>query len=120
MSDPWTMVLEVLPALAKIIVRKVKEKRLSVVEKGLLVDAARDGEFHKLSVNELPDWVRAGTRDFCSIDDPAFAAKYLDAFRSLCERGYITHDVGTLYRLTHVGFKKARQLAARARSKSVS
>ena len=118
MSDPWTMVLAVLPALAKII-EKVKTKKLSKAEKELLIEGAKDGEFYIISVDEVSDCVRVGKRNFQSIDDPAFTVKYLDAFKRLCERGYITHDKGMLYRLTYVGFKNAHKLAAKIKTKSV-
>ena len=41
----------------------------------------------------------------------AFAAKYLEAFKNLCERGYIVHEGGHLFMLSGTGFEKARELA---------
>ena len=78
-----------------------------------MITASKKGEFHILSVDEVPNWVRIERRDFCDVNmqDPAIAAKYLDAFKNLCERGYIYPDGGILFRLTSAGFEKARKLA---------
>jgi Mn-dependent DtxR family transcriptional regulator len=43
-------------------------------------------------------------------NDPASLAKYYEAFRKLCENGYIEHAGGALFRLTAGGFEKARNL----------
>ncbi len=90
------------------------KKRLSDAEKELLIAAAQKGTFLILDVNEIPGpWVRVGTKDFLDTGDPAFAARYLEAFRNLCERGYIVHEGGHQFMLTGTGFEKARKLAAR-------
>ena len=73
-----------------------KNKKLSKEEKDLLLTAAKLGEFPLLSVEEIPgSWIRAAGRIFLNENDPAYAAKYIEAFQGLCERGYITHDGGT-------------------------
>ena len=90
------------------------KKRLSEAERELLIAAAQQGTFHLLSIDQIPGtWVRAGGKDFLDTEtsDPAFAAKYLEAFRNLCERGYIVHEGGHLFMLTGSGFEKARELA---------
>ena len=92
-----------------------KKKRFSEAERELLIATAQQGTFHLLSVDQIPGtWVRAGGKDFLDTktSDLAFAAKYLEAFRNLCERGYIVHEGGHLFMLTGSGFKKARELAA--------
>ena len=92
-----------------------KKKRFSEAERELLIATAQQGTFHLLSVDQIPGtWVRAGGKDFLDTktSDLAFAAKYLEAFRNLCERGYIVHEGGHLFMLTGNGFKKARELAA--------
>ena len=95
------------------LLEEFKKRRLSEAEKELLVAAAKDGEFHVIHVNEASDWIRAGGKNFPDdiAGDPAIAEKDHDAFESLCERGYIRHDDGILFRLTYAGFEKARQLA---------
>lgn len=89
-----------------------KKKKLSDAEKKLLIAAAEDGEFHVMRVSEAPTWIRVGDEDFrdYDADDPAIAAKYFYAFKSLCKRGFIEQDRGELFRLTHPGFEKARRL----------
>ena len=85
-----------------------------------MIVAAKLGEFLILSTDEVPNWVRVESKDFCDINDPAVTAKYIYAFKNLCERGYIEYDGGSLVRLTYPGFEKARQLAAKIKNKSVS
>jgi len=97
------------------VIEGYKKKRLSEAERELLIAAAQQGTFRILCVDQIPgSWVRAGGKDFLNTktSDPAFAAKYLEAFRNLCERGYIVHEGGHLFMLTGSGFKKARELAA--------
>jgi len=87
------------------------KKKLSKEEYELLKAASKQGEFVLFSVDQIPGiWVRANGKDFCDNKDPAFAAQYLQAFRSLCERGYIVYEEGKLFRLTGAGFEKARSL----------
>ncbi len=92
-------------------IKEIAKKKLSETEKELMIAAAKNGEFYILSVDELPNWVRIERKDFCDVNDPAIATKYLYAFKNLCERGYIYHDNGILFRLTSAGFEKARKLA---------
>ena len=90
-----------------------RRKKLSDAERELLIAAAQQGTFHILSVAEVSGtWVRARGKDFLDASDPAFAARYLEGFRNLCERGYIVHESGVLFMLNDSGFKKARELAA--------
>ncbi len=91
-------------------IKEIAKKKLSETEKELMITAAKNGEFYILSVDEVPNWVRIERKDFCDVNDPVIAIKYLDAFKNLCERGYIYHDSGILFRLTSVGFEKARKL----------
>ena len=87
-----------------------RQKKLSKEEKDLLLAAAKRGDFCLLSVEEIPgSWIRANGRNFLNENDPAFAAEYLEAFQSLCERGYITHESGE-FMLTGSGFERARKL----------
>ena len=104
------------------VLEEYKKRTLSEAEKELLIAAAKLGEFYILSVEEVPNWVRVGRKNFCDdiAGDPAIAAKYLDAFTSLCKRGYIKHDDGILFRLTYAGFEKARQLASKTDKKKAN
>ena len=70
------------------------------------------GEFILFSVDQIPGIVViADGKDFHDDNDPAYAAIYLEAFRSLIKRGYIVYEDGVLFRLTGSGFKKAREFA---------
>jgi len=92
-------------------IERYRKKKLNEEEKALLRAASERGEFYLESAEQVPGtWVRAGNKYFQSSNDPACAAKYLEAFRSLCERGYIVHERGALFMLTGSGFKKAREL----------
>jgi len=101
------------------VIEAYKKKKLSPDEKELLITASQRGEFFLLSVDQLPGtWVRANGKNFLDQDDPAYAAKFLGAFRSLCERGYIVHEGGKLFMLTGSGFDKARELAKHVKEQS--
>jgi hypothetical protein len=89
----------------------IRKRNLSDKERELLVHAARDGAFHILGTDFHGPWVRAGTKDFFEQSDRAHQAFYLDAFRSLCERGFVRHEGGHLFRLTGAGFAMARKIA---------
>ncbi len=93
-------------------VKAYANKRLSGEEKELLIAAAQTGEFFLIEAANIPGtWVRAGRRQFADLTDPAYAATYLEAFRSLCERGLIVHEGEGTFMLSGSGFRKARQLA---------
>jgi hypothetical protein len=89
----------------------IRVLRLTEREKELLVHAERDGDFHYLHTNVYGDWVRAGTQDFFDRGDRAHQAYYIDAFRSLYQRGFVRHAGGHLFRLTGAGLDQARELA---------
>ena len=99
-----------------------KKKKLSEAEKELLIAAAEDGEFLIIHVDGPPDFIRVGGKNFPDdiTSDPAIAAKYHDAFESLCKRAYIRHDEKCLFRLTFKGFEKARQLARKTEKKKTN
>lgn len=89
-----------------------RKKKLSEEEKKLLIAVSKRGQFCLISVAQLPGtWVRADDKNFSDQNDPAYAAKFIEAFRSLCERGYIIHKGGESFMLTGSGFDKARALA---------
>lgn len=95
------------------VAEQYKKKKLSETQKELLIAAAKEGEFYVLSADGVPDWLRVANKNFVDTEtnDPVIAIKYTEAFKNLCERGYIYHDIGILFRLTLVGFEKARKLA---------
>ena len=81
-------------------------------EKELFIAAAKDGVFNIITIDQLPGpFVRVGKKNYLVQSDPAFAAKYLEAYKTLCEEGYIDEKSDTYAVLTGSGFKKARELA---------
>jgi hypothetical protein len=93
-------------------IKQYGKKKLSNEEKKLLISALPTGVFYILSVDQIPGyWIRIGDKDFQNEKDPAYAAKFREAFESLCERGYITHENGRLFMLSGSGFAKAEKLA---------
>jgi len=74
----------------------IRKQNLSDRERELLVHAAREGDFYILSTSVHGSWVRAGTKDFLEKADRAHQAYYHDAFRALCERGFVRHEGGHL------------------------
>jgi len=90
---------------------RIKKHRPSDIQKELLRAASQTGEFLVIEVEQLEyPIVRAGDINMGDEGDPASLAKYFDAFKSLCEMGYIDHASGSLFRLTSPGFDKARRL----------
>jgi len=95
----------------KKVVAEIRGMAFSSEEKELLIEAAESGKFQLMAVAQFQGtWVRAGRKDFLDRNDPATAARYLEAFRRLCERGLIVHEGGKLFMLTGTGFQKAREL----------
>lgn len=93
-------------------IKQYKKKKLSNEEKELLISALPTGVFCILSEDQSPCYlIRIGGKDFQNEKDPAYAAKFREAFKSLCERGYIIHESGRLFMLTGSGFAKAKKLA---------
>ncbi|MEA1959581.1 MAG: hypothetical protein U9N44_08010 [Chloroflexota bacterium] len=93
--------------------REIYNKRkLSAEERELLIAAAPQGTFCFIQLNE-GSFIRVENQDFPTNEeaDPAITAAYIEAFKHLCERGYIEHDSGMLFKLTVAGFKEARRLA---------
>ncbi len=89
----------------------LRKKRLSPEEEQLLVAAAADGEFFLLTGEQIHGaLVRAGGKQYADETDPASCARYLEAFKRLCERGYVVHDQGQLFILTAAGHARADQI----------
>jgi hypothetical protein len=94
------------------VIEKWNKMRLSDTQEELMIAASNNGEIYYISVDG-GDWLRIGTQSFPQdiTGDPMITAKYLDAFKKLCESGYITYDRGCLFKLTSDGFERARKLA---------
>jgi len=83
----------------------------SETEKEILRSAAQTGEFVILEADQLTyPIIRAGGVQMGNENDPASLAMYCDAFKQLCENGYIEHAGGARFRLTAGGFGKARKV----------
>jgi hypothetical protein len=83
-------------------------------EKELLASCAKSGTCFLVSIDDVPGtWVRAGGRDFIDRHDPRVAERYRNAFQSLCERGYISHEGGSLFTLTSRGLEEANAAGAK-------
>ena len=82
-------------------------------EKELLIAAVANnsGDFILPETSQTGRWVRAGGKDFKDNSDPAVATTYLEAYRNLCERGYVEEISERYGRLTGSGFEIARELA---------
>lgn len=84
---------------------------LSAIEQELLRASADTGEIRILTSDITGDWVRCGQNtNYIDQSDPAFAAKYLEAFECLRKRGYLRHQGGILYMLTGTAFEIARSI----------
>ena len=86
------------------------EPTLSREEVEILITAAEKGTIYVLKTDQFGNWVRVENKDFINQKDPSIAALYLDGLDSLCRRGLAKWQSGILYRLTGVGFQKARAL----------
>lgn len=95
------------------VLEKYQSKKLSNEEKELLIAASKNGRIHLLSVEQISGtWVRAGGIDFVKENDPSYTSAYLEAFHSLCKRGFVAHEKGILFILSGAGFKKSKELTA--------
>lgn len=102
-------------AVASKVKEVLAETRFTAEERELLVAAADKGEYHIFDADQRPaPWVVAegGRKQFEDENDPAVAARFRDAFRSLCERGYIEYVSGVMFVLTGKGFERAREFAS--------
>ena len=81
-------------------------------EKELLVASLPDGKFLEIAADQVSgSWIRAGRVNFRKVDDPSFAAIYMDTFTSLMQKGLVRHESRQSYILTGSGFTVARQLS---------
>ena len=76
----------------------------------LLSACADDGEIFVHDTDQTGKFIEAGRQHFYDEKDPAVAALYMDALKSLRRRGLAELDGGSLYQLTGRGFKIARAL----------
>jgi hypothetical protein len=93
------------------ILAKLRRARLSPEAQDLLAGASETGEFQVLDADQSPNLlIRAGGMTFANPNDPQQCARYQQAFKSLCERGYIQHQSGIQFTLTPAGVEAARKL----------
>ena len=85
-------------------------EKLSDTEREILLECAARGELQILKSDGFGSWARAGKRAFIDQNDPAVQARYLEAFESLCGRGYFREEAADFYRLTGTGFQRARRI----------
>jgi hypothetical protein len=92
---------------------KVREARLSPEEQALLVGAsnAETLRIQDLDQSTIP-LVRAGDSVFSTPQDPESCARYFEAFKSLCDRGYVQYQSESSFALTWDGVARARKVAA--------
>jgi len=110
--DIKTLIAACQTALAggKAIYKKCKDMTLSNEEKVLLKTAKQNNYFALLATDQDGCWVRVGDKDFLVEGNPTDTAKYLTAFKSLCERGYIIPKIGRVFCLSKSGYKKVSTL----------
>lgn len=83
---------------------------LTAEEIDILCAAAQKGEIQVIEVDELSPWLLINGERICDESDPAFAAMYLEALKSLIARRLVEPKGGILYGLTGTGFKIAQDL----------
>ncbi len=115
MSDLMTLITICKAALAggNKVMSMLRKRMLTKEERELLVAAYKGkGKLYFCSIDAMPGgWIRAGSKGFVDNKDYAYNAKYLEAFRFLCERGYVEYRTGKLFMLTSSGYKRAMKLA---------
>jgi hypothetical protein len=113
------MIMEYLAALVAVLTPigglllwlwRKRAQRLSPEEKEILAACAQRGEIRIMQADLYGEWVRADSKDFLDPTDPAYAARFREAFHLLSGRGLVLHEDGMLHRLTGSGFKAARSL----------
>lgn len=82
---------------------------LTSEEIDILCAAADKGDIHVLRM-DIGSWLEIAGEHFRDDNDPAIAASYSDALRTLEQRGLAEYDEGMLHVLTGRGFRLARAL----------
>lgn len=90
---------------------RAMRNRLTPEEEELLVACAANGLIRILELPRLGTFVGAGSVEFYDQNDPAFAARYVEALLRLQARGYATRSSVHAFDLTGSGFDAARALA---------
>lgn len=83
---------------------------LSTEAQELLRAAAKDGKLFVDETDQTGKSIRVERRIFFDTEDPAVAARSLDALALLCKLGLARHSDDDLFTLTGEGFEKARSL----------
>lgn len=91
--------------------RVLPQAMLDSEEIDILVAAAADGLILILSVDQLGEWVRAGSYDFLDKGDRAVAAGYLSSLSSMLVKQLIRSVGYPSFELTDKGFAAGRALA---------
>jgi hypothetical protein len=79
-------------------------------EVDILIAAAEHGEIVVFDTDQRGKWVSVQSTHFFDQTDPAYAATFLDALESLCNRMLVKYEGGCLFMLTGKGFTVARAL----------
>ena len=87
---------------------KYEAKSFSEADNDILRAAADQGIIQIVKASSLLT-VFAGRTDF-QRNDPAYGARYLDAFMELCDKGLVTYHDDDLFCLNSKGFEIARAL----------
>jgi hypothetical protein len=104
-------------ALCKTVIEtgKMLGTEVSSDEDRLLEHACHHGIIELVSHRDLLT-VYAGGRLFCKDTDPADRLRYVSAFKSLCERGYVFPEEGTRFSLSYQAIELGRRIAEECQS----
>ena len=82
-------------------------------EKELLIAAYKlgGGEIAYIDLSNRYPFIMIAKKHFPDDNDFEKSAKYIKAFKSLCDSEYIEYVSGSLYRLTASGIELAKELA---------
>jgi uncharacterized protein (AIM24 family) len=85
---------------------------ISREESDILIAAAQSGRIIVMSTDAYGEWIRADETDFVKFEDPAVAAKHMEAFYALVGRGLVLPEGGA-YKLSGTGFNAGRRLSGK-------
>lgn len=103
------------PADQTLIKKATTQRDLSEEEIELLMLSAEKGELLVISADQVGSWVQVDSKNFMDKNDPALAARYLEAMETLRRKGFVQHVGGIRHQLTGSGFKIAREYAKHPR-----
>ena len=92
----------------KIVIKRIASEKLTKIERIVLkVAAENDGNIYILSNDQTGEFVKIGKSNKLPYDEGYQRLAYVEAVRSLVEKGYAIHTSKKLYNLTAKGFKRA-------------